>query len=314
MTETHDNPESNRLQAGVTAEDLEAAVRSSGYPLQRVVAQELLCDFRVTEEWGYLDRESKEHRTLDVFGFRLLSETTGLRLSTVLLVECKRSDLPHMFFEAAAPEVPREFPVVAGLRGRAPELHVDGAGFRPVPVAEFMRLADFAFVSQSPPVVCNSFAKVERKGKGLDLSGATPFNQVVLPLVSALQHLINQYKSAGSRDPVPACLALPICVIDGPMVLVQGGPVDPRIAMCPWIRVVRQEAVEESHWMSCRYYVVDFVHRAYLQTFLRDHLLPFVDQFAERALAQEQLLRAGKASVPNFDAWTFQDLRSVGAG
>ena len=310
MIETQGNPESNRLQAGVTAEDLEAAVRCSGYPLQRVVAEELLCDFRVTEEWGYLDRESKEHRTLDVFGFRRLSEKTGLWLSTALLVECKRSELPYVFFEAAAPEVPREFPAVAGLHGKTPELHVGGVGSRSVPVAEFLRLADFAFVSQGPPV-CNSFARTERKGKDLDLSGAVPFNQVVLPLVSALEHFINQHKSVGSREAVSACLALPICVIDGPMVSVKGGPEAPRIAMCPWVRVVRQEAAEERNWPSWRYYVVDFVHCAYLRTFLRDHLLPFAGQFAERALAQEQFLRAGKASVPDFDAWTFQDLRPV---
>jgi hypothetical protein len=311
MTEADGNPESNQLQAGVTAEDLEAAVRSSGYPLQRVVAEELLRDFRVIEEWGYLDRESKEHRTLDVFGFRRLSEATGLWLSTALLVECKRSDLPFVFFEAAAPVVPSEFPAVAGLNGKTPELHVDGVGSRSAPVAEFLRLADFGFVSHGPPV-CSSFARTERKGKELDLSGAVPFNQVVLPLVSALQHFINQQKAVGSRDATSACLALPICVIDGPMVSVQGGPETPRLAMCPWVRVVRQEAAEERHWMSWRYYVVDFVHRAYLGKFIRDHLLPFADQFAERALSREQLLRAGKASVPNFDAWMFQDLRPIG--
>jgi hypothetical protein len=310
MIETDGNPELNRLQAGVTAEQLEAAVRRSGYPLQRVVAEELLRDFTVTEEWGYIDRESKEHRTLDVFGFRRLSDTTGLWLSTALLVECKRSDLPYVFFEAAAPKVPKEFPVIAGLQGKTPNLHVTGVGSRSVPVSEFLRLADFRFISHGPPV-CSSFARAERKGKELDLSGTVPFNQVVLPLVSALQHFIDQQKTVGSRDAVSACLALPICVTDGPMVSVQGGPEAPELTMCPWIRVVRQEAAEERHWMSWRYYVVDFVHRAFLGMFVRDHLLPFVDQFAERALSAEQHIRAGKASVPDFDAWTFHDLKPV---
>lgn len=270
MTKTDGNPEANQLPAGVTAEQLEAAVRNSGYPLQRVVAEELLRDFKVTEEWGYLDRESKEHRTLDVFGIRRLSENAGLWLSIAVLVECKRSDLPWVFFEAAAPEVPREFPAVAGLHGKTPEIHVPGIGSRSAPVAEFLRLADFGFVSHGPPV-CSSFARTERKGKEFDLSGAVPFNQVVLPLVSSLHHFIEQHKSVGSRDAVSACLALPICVVDGAMVSVQGGPETPRLGMCPWVRVVRQEAAQERHWMSWRYYVVDFVHRAYLATFIKDH-------------------------------------------
>ena len=310
MTETDGNPESNRLQAGVTAGQLEAAVRNSGYPLQRVVAEELLRDFKVHEEWGYLDRESKEHRTLDVFGLRRLSDNTGLWLSTAVLVECKRSELPFVFFEAATPEIPREFPPVAGLHGKTPDIQVAGVGSRSAPVAELLRLADFEFVSHGPPV-CSSFAKTERKGKEFDLSGSVLFNQVILPLVSALQHFIEQHKSVGSGSAVSACLALPICVLDGPMVSVQGGPEAPRLAMCPWVRVVRQEAVQERHWMSWRYYVVDFVHRAYLAAFIKDHLLPFADQFAERALSQEQILLAGKASVPALDTWTFQELRPV---
>ncbi|HEX3529700.1 MAG TPA: hypothetical protein VH988_21795 [Thermoanaerobaculia bacterium] len=185
MTKTDGNPDSNRLQAGVSAEQLEAAVRKSGYPLQRVVAEELLRDFNVSEEWGYLDRESREHRALDVFGFRRLNDdTAGLWLSTAVLVECKRSGLTFVFFEAAASKVPREFPAVAGLHGKTPEINVAGVGSSSAPEAELLRLADLELVSHGPPV-CSSFAKTEPKGKALDLSGTVLFNQFIFPLVSA---------------------------------------------------------------------------------------------------------------------------------
>jgi hypothetical protein len=316
INSSKENPEANRLSAGVTVEQLETAVHASGYPLQRVVAEELLPDFSVTEEWGYLDRESGAHRGLDLLAYREIRETAQLLLRAALLVECKRSDLPYVFFEAAAPGLPREFPVVAGLHGNALDVRVQGVGSRSSPVAEFLRLADFPFVSNGPPV-CASFARAERKGKGkrLDLSGSVPFNQVILPLVSALQHFIRQHKHAGSRTAVSTCVALPVCVVDAPMVSVKGAPGDSQLTMSPWIRAVRQEAVEERHGMSWRYYVVDFVHRAYLSRFVKDHLLPFAEQFAERALAGQQLLRAGQAQVPDLDHWKFEDLRPfAGAG
>ena len=44
MIETHGNPKTNCLRAGVKEKELEAAVRTSGYPLQRVVADCILND------------------------------------------------------------------------------------------------------------------------------------------------------------------------------------------------------------------------------------------------------------------------------
>lgn len=308
MLETKGNPELNQLPAGVTAEQLERAVRMSGYPLQRVVAEQLLGKFEVTEEWGYVDRETNEHRSLDIFAFRRIRESARLWLNLALLVECKRSDLPFVFFEAAAPRVPREFPIIAGLRGKMPELHVTGVGSTSAPVSNFLGLQDFSFVS-SGPTTCSAFAKTERRGKELDLSGTVPFNQVVLPLVSAVQHFVNLQKTVGSQTAVPACIAHPICVVDGSMVLAQGGPEAPRLTLCPWVRVVRQEAAKDEDGGFWRHYVVDFVHRAYVPTFVDQHLLPFAEQFADRAASVEALLFEGKARVADFNLWKFEDLR-----
>jgi hypothetical protein len=312
INEADGNPAANQLPSGLNPDQLEKAVAVSGYPLQRVVAEQLSRDFKVTEEWGFLDRESGEHRTLDVLAYRSLRETVETWLSVALLIECKRSDLPYVFFEAAAPIAPRDFPIVAGLGGKTPDVVVVGIASRASSVAEILRLADLPFVSKGPPV-CSSFARAERKGNGLDLSGSVPFNQVILPLISALHHFAKQQKDVGSRTAISACLAVPICVVDGPMVLVKGGPEDSQLSMCPWVRVVRQEAVEERQWLSSRLYVVDFVHRSYLGTFVLERLLPFAEVFADRASSAQGVLRAGKAGVPSLEQWSLADVRAVPA-
>jgi hypothetical protein len=198
MLQTDDNPDSNCLKEGVTDAQVETAVRASGYPLQRVVAEQLLGVFQVTEEWGYVDRETTERRALDVFAFKRLRETTRLWVDLALLVECKRSDLPFVFFAAAAPRVPREFPVVAGLRGKAPELHVTSVGSTSTPASRFLGLHDFPFVSGGA-TTCSAFTRAERKGKELDLSGSVPFSQVVMPLISALKHFLGLQKTVVSQ-------------------------------------------------------------------------------------------------------------------
>ncbi len=308
MDATNNNPPLNRLQSGVTPELLESAVRQSGYPLQRVVAEGLAGKFEVTEEWGFVDRVTQEHRSLDVFAHRRISECTQLWLDAALLVECKRSDLPFIFFEAAVPRTPAEFPLVAGLRGRTPELHVTDVGSTTASVARFLGLHEFPFVSAGPPT-CSSFTKSERKSKDLRLSGTVPFNQVIMPLASAVEHFMSIQKQIGSQTTVPVCLTHQICVLDGSMVLVRGGTDAPQLTLCPWVRVVRQEVAVERQHGFWRHYVVDFVHRAYISTFVDDHFLPFAQQFAERAASVEGILAATKARVPDLKEWDFKDLQ-----
>jgi hypothetical protein len=68
------NPPRNSLHDGLPMEGLKELVRLSGYPLQAVVASELQKEFVVTEEWGYPDRNTQQHRSLDVFGYRAIPD------------------------------------------------------------------------------------------------------------------------------------------------------------------------------------------------------------------------------------------------
>ena len=308
MNESTNNPPLNRLQSGVSVEELESAVRLSGYPLQRVAAELLGDSFHVTQEWAFRDRETNEHRSLDLFGFREVRKTARLRLEAALLVECKKSELPFVFFEAAAPRVPSEFPRVVGLRGERPQLHSRDGVYRTPTIAEFLGLQDFAFASDGPPI-CRSFTKSERKGKKLDLSGSFPFNKVVMPLASATEHFARQWNRIGSSGADFACMVHPICIVDGPMVLARGGPKSSHLELRPWIRITLQEVATEQDYGFSHHYVVDFVHCAYVSAFISEHFLPFLEQFANRAVSAEELIVQMKAEVPELHNWKFEDLR-----
>src|SRR6059036_3566743 len=135
MKEAADNPASNKLHSGVTESQLDEATSRSGYPLQLRVARDLSTSFSVLEEWGYIDRDTKEPRSLDIYAHRslLVVAQSAFQSDLVLLVECKRSDLPFVFFEAAVQSRPSDFPTIAGFRSRGLELHTPGtAGYREV--------------------------------------------------------------------------------------------------------------------------------------------------------------------------------------
>jgi hypothetical protein len=73
--------------------------------------------------------------------------------------------------------------------------------------------------------------------------------------------------------------------------------------------VVQQEAIKERDQGFWRHYVVDCVHRDYVTAYVQEHLLSFGEQFAERAATVDALLAEGKGGVPDFEQWTFADLR-----
>lgn len=80
--------------------------------------------FSVTEEWGYIDRDSKDHRTLDIFAHKRLHEDNDapIQPNLVLLIECKRSSHPYVFFENVIERSMPGFPFVSGLpRNRVSE-------------------------------------------------------------------------------------------------------------------------------------------------------------------------------------------------
>src|SRR4029077_15136999 len=96
------------------------AIRKSGYPLQVVVAELLRPDFGIEQEWSYVDKDSGQLRSLDIVAERRLFEFDDqtqprIRPTLDLLIECKQSDLPFVFFLSSDKVVSHQFPAIAGL-------------------------------------------------------------------------------------------------------------------------------------------------------------------------------------------------------
>lgn len=99
------NPRANALGNGITEADVLGAITKSGYPLQTVVANFFRrTKFRVTEEWGYVDQDEDQLRTIDMkcelplFDSANLKGDSKVRPTLVVLIECKQSQLPYVFF------------------------------------------------------------------------------------------------------------------------------------------------------------------------------------------------------------------------
>src|SRR3954447_26240020 len=155
MKRDPNNPSANELPKGISETSLVAAIEASGYPLQGVVADELARQqFGVEEEWDYIDDDTDERRNIDVFAFRRLSEPEKRwdnDAAIVLLIECKKSRHPYVFFRRMTPARLAGLPAVAGLRTvTIGESKPRNARYREMSPSEALGLSDLAFRAQGP--------------------------------------------------------------------------------------------------------------------------------------------------------------------
>ena len=286
-------------------EQVEHAISRSGYPLQTALSELLREDFQVLPEWGYRDRFSDQLRTLDMLAIHGLypddvASQPRTRPSLALLIECKRSDLPYVFFaEPAYRSHKYEFPRISGLESNDITITTDGdLPTWTYTVAYALGLSEAEFITNVGS--CSTFSKCVRKGPDLELSGSEPYQGIVLPLMSAMEYF--QQVSTPTHHPhyFDAYLAMAVAVIDGPMTSYDIK--NSILESVSWCRVFRNEPGPDSpvHAHLGALSMIDIVHRQYFQTYLLEHLLPFAKLFAGAVMRHDVELAEGRAFVSGY--------------
>lgn len=320
MDHTADNPASNVLGPGLTENQVRVAVERSGYPLQTIVGNLLRSkpnanneNFCVQEEWSFVDPDTKELRTIDLFAELRLhgwDPQPRVRAHLNLLIECKQSPLPYVFFQTSAAPSLLDFPAVADLR--KDEIIItsdDDPSTWTLPVIDVLDLNKHPF--QVAPCFCYTFSKCVRKGPEIELSGSEAYNGLVLPLVKALQHFVRAESPVDTARYFDCHLTVGIAVLDASMVGVTVEAAGPALVALPWVRVLRHEYEKEAeHWDREQLRVLDVVHKDYLQTYLDAHLMPFATCFAERVLRHTKELATGFAFVRGMGAGSWNHLEN----
>jgi len=280
VKQTPTNPPENDLGGGVVDADVVDAVARSGYPLQTIVGERLRSDFLfVQDEWGFIDRDTGEARSLDLAASRWLWDPDNqprVRPELNLLVECKRSELPYVFFLRPGRPI-LEFPMVVGQRGTKVTLTTDDdRSSYTLGVLAALGLDAQDFVAKPPHAI--TFSRAVRKGQMLDLSGSDAYNSVLLPLLKAML-FFEKTRSGQAAWYSDLHLVVGLGVFDAPVVGVSVAKGQTEFELVPWIRAVRHESYEtRSPFEQHRLFAIDLVHRSFLDAYLVEHLLPFADE------------------------------------
>jgi hypothetical protein len=308
------NTPENQLSAGFTEEQLLEAVRKSGYPLQTVIASALRIDFAVQEEWSFVDGDTGSLRTLDIVASRRMytPQNEGqpfIRPTLDLLIECKQSDLPFVFFISETRPRLRHLPYIAGLARDTVTIKTDDSRSTwTLSVLNVLSLADHPFL-MNPVEPCMSFSKCVRRGKEVELSGTDAYQGLVLPLIKALRYFRKKQEPPSTARYFDCHIPLAIAVIDAPMIAARIQNDQNKLSLTPWVRVVRNEAVEaENYNERTLSFGIDVVHKSFFNTYLQQHAIPFAQQFAPSAIKHHVELSTGKGFASGMNANSYTDL------
>lgn len=250
--------------------------------------------FNIAEEWGFIDSDTQEHRSLDILASKLLTNSDAEVLPRlVLLIECKRSVHPFVFFKRVSNPETSKFPVVSAVAADIEEAK-GGVGSRmylPAPNQLILNLASLPFVQEPPRRA--SFSQATLNGKKVLLSGEEPYNNIILPLIKSIRYKVQLDNALLRSDKPTPTLVLCVCVLDTSMLLVEAPSKAAEPILTPFIRVLRLEAKPDQKRESHTFFGIDFVHADALEWFTSEKLLPFAQEFARRAISLEKVWKKG---------------------
>lgn len=317
----------DQLPPGMAMDDLRTAVLRSGYPFQATVANVLRDSFdqsenyvTIQEEWAFLDSETNQVRSIDVFAEMRLGKHPGPRLLRArpylnMLVECKQSEMPYIFFlRGESPGLHYDFPEIAGLR--SPDIvtfsekdgQVKGPGI-------LMSIYDvLAFWTQPffefPFPFAISVSKAARNRR-IELTGEEAYRSLTLPLMKAADHIKRISEPNPESDSFSCRMLICLAVLRAPMFGVVRDRNDAAIAPIPWVRVCRLEPQQPGSFRSTssivRYY--DAVHETHLPEYLT-RLKGDLDVIASRIEKAADVIADGRG-ISGDGEETYKSLRSV---
>jgi hypothetical protein len=171
-------------------------------------------------------------------------------------------------------------------------------------------LDDHPFMGAAP--VCSTFSKCVRKGSNVQLSGSEAYNQLIMPLMSAMHYFKTSAKTLQGSYYFDAHLVLGVAVLDAPMIAVHVNEQPNKTSFAPWVRILRHEPRVDTEFFAHigDLFAIDVVHKDFFQAYLNQHIAPFAEQFRVLAHKHHEELATGKGFISGMGAESWENLEA----
>ncbi|MEV7807419.1 hypothetical protein AB0O28_31180 [Microbispora sp. NPDC088329] len=280
------------LPRSIDGEKIFEAIKKSGYPFQAEVANTLranlseLGPFSIQEEWAYIDSDTSQTRSIDVLANVTIKSPTQeqeheslIHPSVSLLVECKQSDMPYVFFlRESYPTQTFSFPEIAGLPHTDIRLFgVISKGEERIPpfllsIHDLVGCQHHSFFNTPTPFAV-SFAKSMLRGSKLEISGDETYRGITLPLIKASEHLKKVLAPNSTQKAYTLRFIVCLAVLRAPMIGAYVHNGKQLLIGLPWVRTFRMDPTTDPERATFstedrNIFYYDVVHESFLPQYL----------------------------------------------
>lgn len=267
-----------------TKKEILAAVKKSGYLMEQEVATifELL-DFYVQTNRAYEDFEERKSREIDVSARRAIGSghEAERKVWIEFICECKNNTNPFVFIRRSKSLLDKYYEPMEYLFPKKHYRHeVKPGTHQYVPAFHHLELGEHHYYfKQTEKAV--QFCKIVGHPNKWEAQHNGIYDAIFYPLVKALWALRQE---RGSLQSSYAFLFFPVVVLNGPMYYIDSMAKELEVVKTTHVTFVRELKFKSVKGR----FMVDFVAKNALQTFIKSDVIPFAERVSK-------LLETGQA-------------------
>lgn len=279
-----------------TNDQILGALEGSGFLFEQEVATTLESyGFHVETSWPYLDPDTKKSREIDLRAIKnyLQDENNKLQVFVELLVECKDSRSPLVFFERRKNkrELEASSPKEYIFPKKTYRQILSENSYREVPAFVHLDLAPTHYYFQDSNKA-TQFTKIVRKGSNWVANHDGIYDSLFLPMAKVLETRIKSIpKTHRPGEWCTVWLYFPVVVIRDHLISLSGNSENHELipkGRISFVRNLDSDSLQGS-------YLVDFVTSEYLERYLDKDVGVFAKAVSDLALSSPSLLRGENA-------------------
>lgn len=264
-------------------EEILNAVKASGYLFEQEVASIIeRSDFVVKTNVAFKDQDEEKSREIDVSGFKrvVYDEVRKITVSVRILVECKNNTHPFVFISrkknnADAYYTPPNFRFPTTEYNHPYEGKKDT--YTIVPAFRHFKL-DEIFPFHQSELKAVQFCKIVRKGKDWFAQHDGIYDSLFIPLIKSMEHFKKSDQSSGEWKQY--FIYFPIVVVNADLFTIDSHTepvVNVKASHVSFVRDIHSNSLRGS-------YLVDFVSKDDLSSFIENHISAFAENFVKKVL------------------------------
>jgi len=251
-----------QLNIGPTEKQIREAIDKSGYLFEQKIGYRLKeRGYLVTPNYNFEDIETGKSREIDVYAISgVVKEKLDIDIWQLLLIECKKTSNPLVFFSQPKYEKLKKFEDYFEIVG-VPESFNAGKDRGVVSLENYLKLSDLSHRYKLSDT-SSQFCMILRSHKEWEAKHEHIYDGMIAPLIKCLYYEKKEYRNSLPRETIQLRIIYPIVIVDSELYLMNSETNEMKRKM--WILFYRQyESTNVKLTVK-----IDFVRYKYIDAYL----------------------------------------------